>query len=116
MEAIVVNAAERRVYCLDCTRLRIIVSQTIYPWMLVYVGKDLDDRDLRRTASFFDYLCNLSVLVLLELWTKLVSLSQVVELYSSLLLTVNGWKWLLFVFNDRHLLLNNYRLYRLERL
>ena len=116
MEAIVVNTAERRVYRLDCTRLRIIVSHTIYPWMLMYVGKDLDDRDLRRTASFFDHLCNLSVLVLLELWTKLVSLSQVVELYSSLLFTVNGWKWLLFVFNDRHLLLNNYRLYRLKRL
>ena len=82
----------------------------------MYVRKDLDDRDLRCTASFFDYLCNFSVLVLLELWTKLMSLSQVVELNSSLLFAVNGWKWLLFVFNYRHLLLNDYRLFRLLRL
>ena len=116
METIVVYAAERRVYRLYCARLRIIESHTIYPWRLVYVGKDLDDRDLRRTASFFDYLCNFSVLVLLELWTKLMSLSQVVELNSSLLFAVNGWKWLLFVFNYRHLLLNDYGLFRLLRL
>ena len=113
MEAIVVNAAERRVYRLDGTRLRIIVSHTIDPWMLVYVGQDLFDRDLWRTASFFDYLRNFSILVLLELWTELVSLSQVVKLYSCLLFTENGWKRLLFVFNDRNLLFDNYRLYRL---
>ena len=113
MEAIVVNTAERRIYCLDGTRLRIIVSHTIDPWMLVYVGQDLFDRDLRRTASFFDYLRNFSILVLLELWTELVSLSQVVKLYSCLLFTENGWKRLLFVFNDRNLLFDNYRLYRL---
>ena len=110
MEAIVVNAAERGVYRLNCTWLRIIVSHTIYLWMLVYVGEDLFDRDLRRTASFFDYLCNLSVLVLMELRTKLVSLPQVVELDSCLLFTENRWKRLLNILNDRRLFLNDYRL------
>ena len=113
MKAIVVNAAERRIYRLDCTRLRIIVRHTVNPRKLVYVGEDLLYRDLRRTASFFYHLCNLSVLVLVELWTELVSFSQVVELYSSLLFTENGWKWLLrllYVFNDRSLFFNYYRL------
>ena len=50
---------------------------------------------LRRTAPFLDNLRDFAILVLLELRTQLVPLSQVVELHPSLLLAINGRQWLL---------------------
>ena len=66
------------------------------------VRQNFLNSDLRSTSSFLDNLRNFAILVLLELRTELVSLSQVVEFDSGLLFSENRGQRLLVdnILND----------------
>ena len=66
------------------------------------VRQNFLNSDLGCAASLLDNLCHFAILVLLELRTELVSLSEVVELDSGLLFPENGREWLLVddILND----------------